>query len=293
MMKNIIIEVLKKFWGLTVGAVIYSASIALFIDELNLAPGGVGGISVMLNYVIPKIETGQWILMINIPLLIVGLIAFGKRFLLSTVYTTVLSSVMVDVIAKYAKPYLPLTDDIILGSMAGGALLALGLGIVFRSGGTTGGVDIVVKLLRRRFRHMKTAAIFMIMDVSVVLLTIPIMKNIESALYSAVSLVVTNILLDKVLFSGEGGSMFYIVTDHHKEITERILEELEIGVTYLHGEGAYTGKPKMVLMCVAHKEIAHKIRDIVKHEDSAAFLIISPATEVLGEGFKSHTAEEI
>ena len=292
-MKNIIIEVLKKFWGLTVGAVIYSASIALFIDELNLAPGGVGGISVMLNYVIPKIETGQWILMINIPLLVVGLIAFGKRFLLSTVYTTVLSSVMVDVIAKCAKPYLPLTDDIILGSMAGGALLALGLGIVFRCGGTTGGVDIVVKLLRRRFRHMKTAAIFMIMDVSVVLLTIPIMKNIEAALYSAVSLVVTNILLDKVLFSGEGGTMFYIVTDHHEAIANRILDELEIGITYLQGEGAYTGTPKMVLMCVAHKEIAHKIRDIVKHEDSAAFLIISPATEVLGEGFKSHTAEEI
>ena len=292
-MKNIIIEVLKKFWGLTVGAVIYSASIALFIDELNLAPGGVGGISVMLNYVIPKIETGQWILMINIPLLVVGLIAFGKRFLLSTVYTTVLSSVMVDIIAKYAKPYLPLTDDIILGSMAGGALLALGLGIVFRCGGTTGGVDIVVKLLRRRFRHMKTAAIFMIMDVSVVLLTIPIMKNIEAALYSAVSLVVTNILLDKVLFSGEGGTMFYIVTDHHEAIANRILDELEIGVTYLQGEGAYTGTPKMVLMCVAHKEIAHKIRDIVKHEDPAAFLIISPATEVLGEGFKSHTAEEI
>ena len=293
MMRRIIIEVLKKIGGLTIGAVIYSASIALFIDELNLAPGGVGGISVMLNYVFPKIETGQWILMINIPLLVVGLIAFGKRFLLSTVYTTVLSSVMVDVIAKYAKPYLPLTDDIILGSMAGGALLALGLGIVFRCGGTTGGVDIVVKLLRRRFRHMKTAAIFMIMDVSVVLLTIPIMKNIEAALYSAVSLVVTNILLDKVLFSGEGGTMFYIVTDHHKAIADRILEELEIGVTYLQGEGAYTGKPKMVLMCVAHKQIAHKIRDIIKHEDPAAFLIISPATEVLGEGFKSHTAEEL
>ena len=292
-MKRIIIEVLKKIGGLTIGAVIYSASIALFIDELNLAPGGVGGIAVMLNYILPKVETGQWILMINIPLLIIGLIAFGKRFLLSTVYTTVFSSIMVDIIGKYARPYLPLTDNIILGSMAGGALLALGLGIVFRCGGTTGGVDIVVKILRRRFRHMKTASIFMIMDISVVLLTIPIMKNIESALYSAVSLIVTNILLDKVLFSGEGGTLFYIVTDHHKAITQRILDELEIGVTYLHGEGAYTGTPKMVLMCVAHKQVAPKIRDIIKHEDPAAFLIISPATEVLGEGFKSHTAEEL
>ena len=293
MRKKIFYDVLQKFFGLTIGALIYSASIALFIDELNLAPGGVGGIAVMLNFLFPGVETGRWILMINIPLLIVGLIAFGKRFLLYTVYTTVLSSVMVDVIAKFAKPYLPLTDDIILGSMAGGAILALGLGIVFRSGGTTGGVDIIVKLLRKRFRHMKTAAIFMIMDVSVVLMTIPIMKNIEAALYSAVSLIVTNILLDKVLYSGEGGTLFYIVTDHPEAITNRILDELEIGVTYLHGEGAYTGAPKRVLMCVARKQLAHKIRDIIKFEDPTAFLIISPATEVLGEGFKPHTAEEL
>ena len=291
-MKKIIIEILKKFGGLTVGALIYSASIALFIDELNLAPGGVGGIAVMLNYILPKVETGQWILMINVPLLIIGLIAFGKRFLLSTVYTTVFSSVMVDIIAKFARPYLPLTDDIILGSVAGGALLALGLGIVFRSGGTTGGVDIVVKILHRRFRHMKTASIFMIMDISVVLLTIPIMRNIESALYSAVSLVVTNVLLDKVLYGGEGGKLFYIVTDHHEAVANRILEELEIGVTYLQGEGAYTGAPKRVLLCVARKQLAPKIRDIVKTEDEKAFLIISRATEVLGEGFKSHTAED-
>lgn len=292
MRKKIILDILQKFFGLTIGALIYSAAIALFIDELNLAPGGVSGIAVMLNYLFPIVETGQWILMINIPLLLVGLIAFGKRFLLYTVYTTVFSSVMVDIIGKYAKPYLPLTDNIILGAMAGGALLALGLGMVFRSGGTTGGVDIIVKLLRKRFRHMKTASIFMIMDVSVVLMTIPIMKNIEAALYSAVSLIVTNILLDKVLYSGEGGTLFYIVTSQPEAITKRILEELEIGVTYLHGEGAYTGAPKRVVMCVARKQIAPKIRDIIKYEDPAAFLIISPATEVLGEGFKPHTAED-
>ncbi len=293
MQKKIVIDISKRFFGLTIGALIYSASVALFIDELNLAPGGVSGIAVMLNYLFPVVETGRWILMINIPLLLVGLIAFGKRFLLYTVYTTVFSSVMVDVIAKFARPYLPLTDNIILGSMAGGALLALGLGIVFRSGGTTGGVDIIVKLLRRRFRHMKTASIFMIMDVSVVLMTIPIMKNIEAALYSAVSLVVTNILLDKVLYGGEGGKLFYIVTDRHEAIAKRILEDLEIGVTYLQGQGAYTGAPKRVLLCVARKQLAPKIRDIVKAEDPTAFLIISRATEVLGEGFKSHTAEEL
>jgi uncharacterized membrane-anchored protein YitT (DUF2179 family) len=253
----------------------------------------VGGIAILLNRLFPFLDTGAWILLLNIPLLIVGLIMFGKRFLVSTVYTTVFSSILVDIIGKYAKPYLPLTDNVMLGAMAGGALLALGIGIVFRSGGTTGGMDIVVKLLRRRFRHMGTATIYLFTDVAVVLLAIPVMRNIESAMYSAVSLVVTNIVLEKVLYGGEGGTLFYIVTENPDAIAKRILDEVELGVTYLHGEGAYTGAPKRVILCVARRQLSPKIRDVVKAEDPGAFIIISPATEVLGLGFKPQGAEEL
>lgn len=283
----------KNIIGMTLGAAVFSAAIALFIDNLSLAPGGVGGISILLNRLVPFLDTGAWILLLNIPLLVVGLIIFGKRFLISTVYTTVLSSIMVDIIGKYAKPYLPLTDNVMLGSMAGGALLAVGIGVVFRSGGTTGGMDIVVKLLRRRFRHMKTATLYMFTDIAVVLLAIPVMRNIESAMYSAVSLIVTNIVLDKVLYGGDGGTLFYIVTKTPDAIAKRILDEVELGVTYLNGEGAYTGDPKRVILCVARKQLAPKIRDIVKTEDETAFLIVTPASEVLGEGFKDHGAEEL
>lgn len=283
----------KKWIGLTLGAVVYSAAIALFIDELGLAPGGVGGIAILLKRVVPYLDTGAWILILNIPLLIVGLIVFGRMFLVSTVYTTVLSSILVDVIERVARPILPLTSNILLGAMAGGALMALGIGIVFRSGGTTGGMDILVKLLRKKFRHMRTATLFLLVDVLVVLLTIPVMGNVESALYSAVSLVVTNILLDKVLYGGDGGTLFYIVTNRHEVIAKRIMEEVDLGVTYLQGEGAYTGNPKQVLFCVARRQLSPKIRDIVKTEDPAAFLIVTPASEVLGEGFKPHTAEEL
>lgn len=283
----------KKIIGMTVGAVVFSAAIALFIDNLSLAPGGVGGISILLNRLFPFLDTGAWILLLNIPLLVVGLIVFGKRFLISTVYTTVLSSVLVDIIGKYAKPYLPLTDNVMLGSMAGGALLAVGIGVVFRSGGTTGGMDIVVKLLRRRFRHMKTATLYMFTDIAVVLLAIPVMRNIESAMYSAVSLIMTNIVLDKVLYGGDGGTLFYIVTETPDAIAKRILDEVELGVTYLNGEGAYTGDPKRVILCVARKQLAPKIRDVVKAEDPSAFIIVSRASEVLGEGFKAQGAEEL
>ncbi len=283
----------KKIAGLTFGAAIYSAGIALFLDPHSLAPGGVGGIAIMLNRLFPILETGSFILLLNIPLLILGLIAFGKKFLLSTVYTTVISSLMVDAIAMLMKDRPLLTDNIMLAALAGGAGLSVGMGIVFRSGGTTGGMDIVVKLLRRRFRHLRTGAIYMAMDAAVVLCTIPVLGGLEVAMYAAVALVVASVLMDKVLYGAEGGTLFYIVTDKPDAIARRILEELELGVTYLQGEGAYTGAPKRVLLCVARKQLSPKIRDIVKTEDSAAFLIVTPASEVLGEGFKAHEAEEL
>ena len=172
-------------------------------------------------------------------------------------------------------------------------MLALGIGIVFRSGGTTGGVDILVKLLRRKFRHMRTGALFMSVDVFVVIMTIPVMGSVEAALYSTVALVTVSVVLDKVLYGTEGGTLFYIVTDHPKEIAGRILAEVDVGCTYLNGEGAYTGAPKRVILCVARKQLAPKIRDVVKAEDPGAFLIVSPATEVLGLGFKPHGADEL
>lgn len=284
---------LKKYIGLTFGSLIYSAAIALFIDAHGLAPGGIGGIAILVSRVVPVLDTGAWILILNIPLLIIGLIVFGKSFLASTVYTTVISSVMVDIISSLTKQWLPLTDNMILAAMAGGAGLALGMGIVFRCGGTTGGVDILVKLLRRKFRHMRTGALFMSVDVLVVLFTIPVMGNIEAALYSTVALVTTSILLDKVLYGAEGGTLFYIVTDHPEAIARRILDEVDLGVTYLQGEGAYTGAPKRVILCVARRQLAPRIRDVVKAEDPSAFIIISPATEVLGLGFKPHGADEL
>lgn len=284
---------LKKFFGLTVGSLIYSLAIALFIDVHGLAPGGIGGIAILISRVVPFLDTGAWILILNIPLLIVGLVVFGKTFLVSTVYTTVVSSILVDIISKIASPWLPFTDNMILAAVAGGGMLALGIGIVFRSGGTTGGVDILVKILRRKFRHMRTGALFMSVDVFVVIMTIPVMGSVEAALYSTVALVTVSVVLDKVLYGTEGGTLFYIVTDHPKEIAGRILAEVDVGCTYLDGEGAYTGAPKRVILCVARKQLAPKIRDVVKAEDPGAFLIVSPATEVLGLGFKPHGADEL
>ncbi len=283
----------KKLAGLTAGAAVYSAGIALFLDPHSLAPGGVGGIAIMLSRVLPFLDTGAWILALNIPLLIIGSVVFGKKFLVSTVYTTVVSSLMVDVIARFMEGRPLITDNILLAALAGGAGLAIGMGIVFRSGGTTGGMDIVVKLLRRRFRHLRTGGLFMLTDTVVVLMTIPVMGGIEPALYAAVALVVTSILMDKVLYGGEGGTLFYIVTQQPEPISRRIMEELDLGLTYLRGEGAYTGDPKRILFCVARKQLSPRIRDIVKDEDPTAFLIVTPASEVLGEGFKAHGTEEL
>ncbi len=284
---------LKKIAGLTAGAVIYSLSISLFLDPHNLAPGGVSGISILLNRLLPVIETGTWILLLNIPLLVLGLFKFGKAFLLSTVYTTVAASLLVDAEGYLMRNRPLITENVLLAALVGGALLALGMGIVFRSGGTTGGTDILVKLLRRKFRYLKSGVLMMITDAVIVTLSVPVLGSLEPALYAAVSLVVTSYLFDKVLYGTDGAKLFYIISSRPEAIADRILKELDLGATYLSAEGAYTGEDKRVLLCAARKQLAPKIRDIVKSEDPTAFLILSPATEVFGEGFKSQSAEEI
>lgn len=293
MIKNLKLKLLRSLVGLTVGAVLYSLSISLFLDPHNLAPGGVGGISILLNRLLPMIDTGAWVLILNIPLLIIGLWKFGKSFLLYTVYATVLSSVMIDVESRFMAGRPMITENVLLAALAGGALLALGVGIVFRSGGTTGGTDILIKLLRQKFRYLKSGTIMMLSDAVVIALSIPVLGSLEPALYAAVSLATTSYLFDKVLYGTDGAKLYYIISDCPDAIAKRILAELDLGATYLSAEGAYTGEGKRVLLCAARKQLAPRIRDIVREEDPAAFLILSPATEVVGEGFKSQNEEEI
>ena len=287
------LTILKNYTLLTVGAFIYAFGIAVFLDPNHLAPGGVSGISIILNSFIP-IGTGIWIFMINIPLMILGLIVFKFSFLMGTLYATAFSSAIIEVIARVFPHLIPdMHDHLVIAAVAGGALVALGIGLVFRGGGSTGGFDIVVKLLRHKFRHMKTGVLYLALDMTVITLSAIAFHDILVALYAVVTVFTNSTVLDMVLYGKDNAKMVYIITDAPEAISDRLMKEVETGVTLLHGEGAYTKKDKKVLMCVLHDQQYPMLRDIVKQEDKHAFLIVTKATEIFGEGYKNHYAEEL
>ena len=265
-MKNKALTELRRYAVMTLGCLIYAVSIAIFLDPKGLAPGGVTGIAIMVSYA-TKIPTGTLVLLINIPLLAIGVWKFGKQFLYCTVFSTVLSSLMINGLSGVVVP----TDDQLLCGVVGGALMGLGMGMVFTQGGTTGGSDIIVKLLRIRFRYLKTGIIFAITDTVIVACSALVFKNIENGLYAGISLAVQTIVFDLVLYG----------------------PELDVGVTYLNGIGAYSNSEKLVILCAMRKQLFPKARTIVKEVDPGAFMIVSSANEIFGEGFKDHFGEEI
>ncbi len=292
------LPILKNFALMTVGAFIYAFSIAVFLDPNHLAPGGVSGLSIIINSLVKfgefQLGTGVWIFLINIPLMIVGLIVFKLQFLIGTVYVTALSSAIIEVIDRGFSQFIPdMSDHLLIAALAGGALAALGVGICFRGGGSTGGFDIVVKLLRRKFRHMKTGVLYLALDCSVIALSAIAFHDVLVAMYAVVTVFAHSTILDLVLYGKDNAKMVYIVTDHPELVSKRLINEVETGVTLLHGEGAYTGKGKKVLLCVLHDHQYPMVRDVVKQEDKNAFMIVTKATEIYGEGYKNHYAEEL
>lgn len=282
----------KKVLGyvlMTLACFCYAVGISLFVEPNNIASGGVTGIAIILNKVIGG-STGIWFFVINIPILLIGMWKFGFKFLMSTVYCTTIISVFTDLLSHYGSP---LTNDVLVATIAGGMLTAIGMGGVFKAGATTGGMDIVVKLCKLKFPYMKTGSLFLIMDFLVVLASAFVFQDIDRAFYSAMEVFVTSTLLDLVLYGKDGAKLIYIISDKSEKIAARLLDELNIGVTYMEGQGAYSGREKKVIMCVTKKQIAPRAEEIVKEEDPNTFMIVSSASEIYGEGYKSYFSEKL
>lgn len=277
---------------ISLGCVAYAAGLILFLNPNDLAPGGVSGVSIMLNRFIP-VEVGTLILLFNIPLLIIAFIKFGAKFTAMTAFATALSSTIMDLMGAFLPPDYAVTKDKLLAGIFGGALMAFGMGVIFRAGGTTGGSDIIIRLLRRKFRHLKTSTIFLITDCIIVGVSALVFGNIEAALYAGIALAVNSTVLDFVLYGSNGARMIFIVTEHPDEINTALTEKLNTGSTVIRGEGAYTGKEKTILMVVAKKHRFPKIRDAVGAADPNSFMIVSSASEIFGNGYLSIFANEL
>lgn len=279
---------IKDYLMITIASFIYAVSVSMFLDPNSLAPGGVTGIAIILNRLV-RIETGTLILLINVPILVLGMWKFGIHFIVSTLYCTAVTSAATNLLAPIGAA----TTDPFLASLCGSVLMAIGIGLVFKAGATTGGTDIIIKLMRIKAPHLKTGALFMITDAVIVAASAVVFQDVNKALYAGVVVVVTSLVLDVVLYGRDGAKLLYIISDESEPITKRLLDELDIGVTHVQGYGAYSGREKNVIMCAIKKQMAPKAENIVREEDPLAFMIVTSATEIYGEGYKSYFGEKL
>ena len=197
------------------------------------------------------------------------------------------------VFTNFLAPYGPLTTDPLLAACAGGGLLAVGMGILFKLGATSGGTDILIRVIKLKYKHLKTGSLFLATDCCVIAASAMVFGDIDLALYAAIATVVSSFCLDLVLYGRDEAKLVYLITDHEAAIADRLLQELEIGVTYLQGQGAYTRDNKKVILCAMQKRLLPKVQEIAMEEDPYAVLIVTSASEIFGEGFKDISAPRL
>lgn len=271
---------LIEYVGITIGTIIMAIAINLFLDPNTIAPGGVTGLAIVIKKItgIPIDITN---LVINIPLFILGIIILGKSFGAKTLYATVALSLFVRLAPKTIA-----TSDMLLAAVFGGVLMGIGLGIVFRFGGTTGGTDLAGAILSNKLKIFSTAGFMMMIDFCVVAISGISERSLETALYSLIALYILVKVID-IMLEGLGyAKAFFIISNKPDELGKTILAQINRGVTVLKGRGMYTGMDRDVLLCVVNRSQLTKLKEVVYAVDKSAFVMVTDIHEVLGEGFK-------
>ena len=264
------------------GGMIYSVAVLLFLTENEISPGGLTGIATILNYLF-SLPIGTVVFILNIPLLAAGVIKFGGIFIAKTAVATAVMSLTLD-ISELFMPKMKI--DPILAALFGGLLMGLGISLFMLRGATTGGSDIVAKLINRKFPHLTVGRLMLAADAAVVGLSALVYKNMESALYAVIAIYASSRVMDLILYGADRGKIIYVITDNAKELSDSIMSLINRGVTLLDVTGAYTGTKRQMLMCTVRRNEVAAVCRLATSCDKNAFIIVGEAGEVLGEGFK-------
>lgn len=288
------IKFIKEFLLLTLGAFIYSCAVALFLTPAGTLNGGASGLAIIMNHLIPKVGTGTWIFIVNIPLLALCVWKLGPLFSVKTVISVGLTSVFTELLTPLPSKFALLGEiDLLPAAILGGIFAGAGIGLAFKAGSCQGGSDIVVKVLRLKFKALKSGSLFLIIDGCVVCLGGLIFGSLNALVFAVIVVFIQSKITDLILYGQDGAKMIYIITDKQAQISKRITDELHSGVTYLSGKGAYTGNDKQILMCAMRKQLLPQAKDIVREEDKGAFMIATSASQVWGVGYTSFDAKEL
>ena len=271
-------EVWSAYAQIILGCVLGAAAYPLFITPNNIAPGGVTGVAVILNYLF-HLPVGTISLILNIPLFLIGYRSMGSIFAFRSLIATILFSVWIDIL-----PLEAMTMDPLLGTVFGGVLLGLGLGLILRGSATTGGTDMIARLVHKRFEFISTGTFLFIFDFLVVVCAAFLIGTTQ-ALYATINIYVTSRVIDSIMVGFSGNKACLIISSSWEKIRQRILSEVNRGVTELSARGGYTGEERPTLLCVLSRQEIALLKNIVQEEDKKAFMIIMEAHEAIGDGF--------
>ena len=275
---------------ITLASVVYAFGFNWCYAPNHIGFGGITGVGQIINAILPWAPIGTVVIILNIPLFILGWKFIGGHLLVTSLFAMFVSSAAIDALnAIYT--FQPM--DPMLATIYGGVLMGLSLGVVFLQGATTGGTDLIARLLKLRFGHLPMGTLVMAVDLVVIALAALAFHSLSSALYGLVSLYISSLVIDRVLYGLDNAKVAYIISDRPQEIIRSISTELDRGVTILRGAGAWSGEAKDVLMCAFKQKQIVALKRAVKETDPSAFLIVCDAHEVLGQGFHSYHQHDL
>ena len=286
----------KRIWkeilwaGTTaIGSALFALGFAMFLIPNDINTGGISGLAMILRELLGFGSIGTLTLLMNIPLFLIGGLKIGKRFFAGSLIGMVVSSVLMDLFALI--PFA--TPEPLIGGLYGGVLCGAGLGLVFMAGASTGGSDILVRLLKKRYRNLPIGSISMMFDAMVVLLTGLVFRDISKALYSGVVVFVCGQVIDAVVYRFDYSRVALIISKEHEKIAKAISDQLDRGATYLHGSGSYTNQNIEVVLAVVRKGQLAELKELVMDIDENAFVIVQEAHQVLGDGFAHYSPDSL
>ena len=271
------------------GSAVFALGFALFLGPNDMNAGGISGLAQILVELLGVGSVGLFSILINLPLFLLGGLKIGKKFFVGSALGMLLSSLLIDAFAVIPFP----APDPLVATLYGGVLCGFGLGVVFVSGTSTGGSDILVRLLKLRMRNVPIGQISMGFDVLVVILTGIVFGDVTKALYTGIAVFITGQVVDAVVYRFDYSKVALIISPYYEQIAEEIGVKLDRGATYLHGEGSYSRKNTKVVLAAVKKQQVTELKDLVTKIDPDAFIIVQEAHQVLGDGFARHSKDSL
>ena len=270
-----------------IGCVLYSLGVNIFAIPNNIAQSGITGLAIIINYLLPKLQVGLLAFLLNIPLLVLAWIFIGKRFTMKTLWVTAMLSLVIDGVKLMMNKGLigAYTGDKLLAAMFCGAMCGAGLALVIVRGATTGGTDVVGRLLKSAFPHLSIAKMIMLSDGIIVLTAAIVFRSVDSAMYAAILIFVSSRIMDFILYGTGSGKMLYIFTKDGESVAKEIVSKGRRGATVIETKGGYTGERGNLIICAARSSEIPRIRKLVKNVDPESCIVLSEANEILGKGF--------